>query len=397
MEGGQLWQDDPTTTLIRLLSIYYPRQATDARDKVYGLLGLVRHWGDAAPLVPDYSISDQRVFEDAAFNIMATTKSLDFLYFRAPKLVERIQMLQKVAELCEHPNSGPDSISWPFSSWATDWGRINEAGYETIVAESIARSQVFNACASLPAPYYSPLFTEERSPIGRATVLTVSAYRIGKIRDDFWDKKSYGKYLLTTPHVNINSNELALPLRPNKEVLKPYIAGGTLYDAMCRAICGDTFFTDEVGAGSKSTYRRATSDDVESVKLWRKWLRKLQDPGGTREIPQRKAFGSDEEYQRVLSADRAVRSAGIMRRYFDMEEGYIGLAEDAQGEDEIMVLLGAKTPFVLRSAGHMKIEGLGLKPVYVVIGECYLVGCMDGQVVRRMQGQRKEPEEVYLI
>lgn len=136
-------------------------------------------------------------------------------------------MIQNFEELREHSRCAPNTIPCPFSFWATDWGCINEAGYETIVTESIARAQVFNACAGLPAPSYSPRFTEERGPIGRATVLTVSAYRIGTVRDDFCDKNNYGGTRLLNPFSNIIGNDLPLPLRPNKEVLKPYIAGGT--------------------------------------------------------------------------------------------------------------------------------------------------------------------------
>lgn len=64
-----------------------------------------------------------------------------------------------------------------------------------------------------------------------------------------------------------------------------------------------------------------------------------------------------------------------------MKEGYIGLAEYAREDDEIMVLMGAKIPFVLRNAGSLGIEGIGKKSVYVVIGECYLIGCMVGEIV----------------
>ncbi|KAH7347015.1 heterokaryon incompatibility protein-domain-containing protein, partial [Pyrenochaeta sp. MPI-SDFR-AT-0127] len=44
-ESGRLWQERAMTTLMTLLRFYYPKDATDPRDKVYGLLGLVREWG----------------------------------------------------------------------------------------------------------------------------------------------------------------------------------------------------------------------------------------------------------------------------------------------------------------------------------------------------------------
>jgi hypothetical protein len=42
------------------------RDATDIRDKVYGLLGLVTNWYKRAPLLPDYSLDPKEVFIHAS-------------------------------------------------------------------------------------------------------------------------------------------------------------------------------------------------------------------------------------------------------------------------------------------------------------------------------------------
>ena len=73
------------------------------------------------------------------------------------------------------------------------------------------------------------------------------------------------------------------------------------------------------------------------------------------------------------------------------------MAADARGEDEVVIFMGARTPFAVRCLGWIVIKDVGLKRVYVLAGECYLVGGMDGELVEEMEKQGNKPEEIYLI
>ncbi|KAI1096748.1 HET-domain-containing protein [Rostrohypoxylon terebratum] len=53
--------------------------ATDPRDLIYGLLGMVTDWGTIDPLVPDYKLSLHKVMCDAAFKIIQQNRSLRIL------------------------------------------------------------------------------------------------------------------------------------------------------------------------------------------------------------------------------------------------------------------------------------------------------------------------------
>ncbi|KAH8803351.1 heterokaryon incompatibility protein-domain-containing protein [Xylogone sp. PMI_703] len=69
------WEQGQNTSLLSLLRQFSDRRATDDRDKVYALLGLVRD----SSLLPDYSKDTPTVFLDAVLDIIETTGSLDVL------------------------------------------------------------------------------------------------------------------------------------------------------------------------------------------------------------------------------------------------------------------------------------------------------------------------------
>jgi hypothetical protein len=62
--------------LLNLLREFRDRKASDPRDKVYALLSIVQTPSGRSPLIPDYSQSETEVFLQAALESIYTTKSL---------------------------------------------------------------------------------------------------------------------------------------------------------------------------------------------------------------------------------------------------------------------------------------------------------------------------------
>ncbi|KAF2817133.1 uncharacterized protein BDZ99DRAFT_9506 [Mytilinidion resinicola] len=193
----------------------------------------------------------------------------------------------------------------------------------------------------------------------------------------------------------LKADKLPLPINPANSPLstKPYVAGGTHYDATWRALCGDTFFTStdggeensRTGLDNKNMFRRATEDDLSSIQAWRKWIAG-QAGHGMRQPPALKDFPSAEEHARVMAADNAVRSAVLSRSFFQTDTGYLGLGTGATPSHELFILLGSRTPHLLRSLGEMTVEGKGMKKVYMLAGEAYVPGIMDGEIIKRVVG-----------
>lgn len=91
---------------------------------------------------------------------------------------------------------------------------------------------------------------------------------------------------------------------------------------------------------------------------------------------------ADREKSQIPSIERSVSIATLSRRLI-CSDGLIGLgpADMAVG-DQLFLLPGGKTPFVLRPLGHgvfdVGREETVYRPKYEIIGDCYLDGWMDG-------------------
>lgn len=78
--------------------------------------------------------------------------------------------------------------------------------------------------------------------------------------------------------------------------------------------------------------------------------------------------------------------AAFQRRFCSTKGGRMGLVPGAALEgDHIAVILGADTPFVLRSAGA---------DFYALVGECYIHGIMNGET---LQGTSAQVKYIHII
>lgn len=75
------------------------------------------------------------------------------------------------------------------------------------------------------------------------------------------------------------------------------------------------------------------------------------------------------------------------RRLITTEKGYLGLAIAAtEPDDRICILVGCKTPLVLRPRGAY----------FQVIGECYIHGIMRGEIAKDIREGRLRMDEIAL-
>lgn len=80
---------------------------------------------------------------------------------------------------------------------------------------------------------------------------------------------------------------------------------------------------------------------------------------------------SIEDLARATYIMKGQQQAAYGRRFFTTKNGYMGLSPSlARIGDKIVILLGGKTPFILRKTG---------KKGYRFIGECFVHGIMTGK------------------
>jgi hypothetical protein len=109
--------------------------------------------------------------------------------------------------------------------------------------------------------------------------------------------------------------------------VESYVAGGNEYDALWRTTCANSFFvggSSSAGLDGRAVFRRVIAGDKAAVQAWRRWVGR-QIAHGAHQPLSLEDFSSPEEHVLVVEADRAIRSAGLQRRYFKTDTGYMGL------------------------------------------------------------------------
>jgi hypothetical protein len=79
----------------------------------------------------------------------------------------------------------------------------------------------------------------------------------------------------------------------------------------------------------------------------------------------------------------------MKRTFFLTGEGYMGLGPHSMSVDDLVYLLiGGKTPFILRSANDRTVGRLGTKLCHQLIGDCYVHGIMHGEAMEDYERKR---------
>jgi hypothetical protein len=90
--------------------------------------------------------------------------------------------------------------------------------------------------------------------------------------------------------------------------------------------------------------------------------------------------------------------ATIGRQLDVTDAGHVALAPTGvQRGDEVCVLYGGRTPFVLRQAGRDP-DGYGDRPLFRIVGQAYVHGVMEGQAVAAFGDKGEDvPDSAFLI
>ena len=98
-----------------------------------------------------------------------------------------------------------------------------------------------------------------------------------------------------------------------------------------------------------------------------------------------------DELERQNNMRLALNQAIKMRNMCLTKQGYIGLVPiSAQAGDHVYVLLGGQVLYVLRT--HSKNDNN-----FMVVGECYINGLMDGEVMQWVHDGRASVDDILLI
>ena len=123
-------------------------------------------------------------------------------------------------------------------------------------------------------------------------------------------------------------------------------------------------------------------------------LRRPSERGGKQDTvflhkPSAELSPAEFQFQKSM---RVARTNAMTMRDIGFSKGhcYLMVPRTAREEDEVWALCGGKVLYILRAVDR------GLKQ-YLLIGECYAHGLMDGEVVRRLHSGKLKLEDIALV
>jgi hypothetical protein len=379
------WIRKQPITLLNLLWQFRAREATDSRDKVFALVGLVRSWDSRDPFVADYNLTPFQVFRKVVHEIILASNSLAVLM----------------------GNTEKKGMNLP--SWIPDWS----IPFTPYTLERLSRAHLYNASRDGPPLFNFP--DDNELSFGISAVRFSTIHVVGDAMDGsdlvnssetFWKWEHLAKL-----HMRNLSGD---PYSYSEIESMPYMGGGSLKDAYLRTICADTLYSGN-GAMLAEAANKAYQDDPSfgvdgstrdkdsnDRRWWNKMHRKLKTryhtnphspfakaPNSLHHISRDMYHRAPKDYlknlesmdsDKITAIDHAVRSATMHRRFFITVDGFIGLGPtSAEIGDEVYILVGGSTPFLLRPKNAQSSND---DPrCFSLLGDCYVHGIMDGEAM----------------
>ncbi|KAL7913104.1 heterokaryon incompatibility domain-containing protein [Trichoderma velutinum] len=333
--------------LYRYLCMHNRRDATDARDKVYALLSLIKLGNNPSFIYPDYGKGLEDVYITTSRMLIQESGSLDIL---------------SAAGRLWNDN---------FPSWVPDWSIRNEFNEdETQINALLMYDATFRTKASI------------KFPENNNTLLEVEGIILDDVAvlGDEVSKKSTDEEMWQTI---FRWMQLTHTHSPN-----------TKWVDFCRTIC-----TDLIIWPGDQVFRRLgllTKEMIQSLMPWREPV----TGRFTRDVPPEDLTQSSVEQMKTWfsvwytllgwQAQRGMRSLApsptltdslkiitSLKRSVVSSKGYIGLVpSNSEKGDHIVFFKGCRFPCVAR-----RVPGLDKKIKQLkVIGACYIDGFMDGQI-----------------
>lgn len=392
------WNAFEPSALLPLLRKFRNRDASDKRDKVFALIGLVNFWGQDQPLTPDYGLRLSKVYWKTTKHLIRSSNTLAVL---------------------SGTTASRKQISAGFPTWVTDWSYRPSSDE----ADRLNSQHLYKAAGQ----------AMDGVNIHGQTLLETKGFCVDQI--------SMVQNSNTTAEdlqARVAKWKLCLPWPDDA----PYTHGGSVKTAFWRMICGDVMYVPEAMI-ERERFRKAIAPDVKAYEDWCKVdksaNRRTSIIGGTWQ-----GIVSPEEqvaHKRRNDYKLAVECAANGRSFFITQKGRLGIGPPSlRPDDAVYILHGSRVPMILRNSGTSRscqdkvVEKLVLstdeaqakisagdqnkanmaagretsrfsvcnekhEDCYKVIGDAYVHGIMDGNIIWEDDSHTrlKKTESVYIV
>lgn len=308
------------------------RDATDPLDKAYALTGLF-------PRIPFRSLRSCSC--DITPATLYTNVTLD--------LIRSERCLRPLVGFRGEPHVTADLPTWALDLTCYDYGN-KKRPWEWW--KHSHRYREFSACGNQLLEY---------SSFNNDTVLSLSGVLVDRIVE-------IGGVLGEETWENLSDNQLADMILSwvrlldqfieSRQVADVYIGGGNWSDAFSRTMVGDLVM------GEFPLGRVGDACHFELLQFL--------------------------NHREKISIYYSLVDMAVIQAFFITECGYIGIAPPSvQINDDVWILFGGRVPFVLRPRGN-GCSSLGLEGAdeYLFVGDAYVHGIMDGEIVENYDGNK---------
>lgn len=318
-----------------LLQRWRERKATDPRDKVYGLAGLLQ----AMPLPGvnscDYTVSAVSLYTDVTISLIQMEDSLRALVGMRERFTQGLP------------------------SWVLDFAGTPDVETTNWWWDHSYRYQWFAADGNEPARCE---VLQQKSVLGLHGVFLDKVAKVGSVL-----RRKRGEDVTNQRIIETILSWEAMVAKFMQTLPSGHY--GTVWeDAFWRTIFGDLLM-DEFPR------RRGVASDALLCKN----------------------FCSKSGISTLWGLSRSLHATILNSALFVTETGYVGVGpENVQVGDEVWVLLGAKVPFVLRELQDSQAEDRDQdsQKRHTLVGDAFVYGVMDGEAVAS-GGERQQTVHIY--
>ena len=324
------------------------REATDPRDQVYGLLGLVPDCQNDRLLRPDYSLSVSQVYTRAAFKIMRDSGDLRLFSY-----ADRLRRVEGLPSWCqdfaEKGIFNPYPYSWDF----------------------------FNACSATG-------FEVDLKPDSSLEVLgfhldTVTEATSARTPESL-TRSALSRWI---------EDGLTLAREHCATKAGVYMANPPVHieEAYGRVLIGDTF---NLADGSS---RRATYEDIELFFGWLSWMNESVGLETKDWAARRPPIIFSEIFSTFMTRTQSRKLFATKNRRLGMGVSIVfGEEKEVSPGDQVWLLQGSRLPIILRPIPVSAHEGQSSAEMqsrdgshFALISTAYIHGIMDGEATPSSQ------------
>jgi hypothetical protein len=322
-----------TCNLLCLSSEARNSHATDDRDKIYAMLGLASDV-DGLSLFPDYSMDVSKLYTRMAKLWIERDGNLDILNaVEDHRYRIRKGLPYWVPDWEAHVHLSPFSAHPDFALMCAAGDSKSICTFGDDDKTLIARGQLLDSldCVGVTFEEYIPI----AGSICQGNLIDDG---LAKTRPRQWKRMAHN--------------------------LETYPTGENIESAFIQTLMGRVELESHMSSAELQL----------SYKAWRRYWEVVYRKHG-KLIDFSHGELSTEDLGRAMYIMKGQQQAAYGRRFFTTKNGYMGLGPSlVRLSDKIVILLGGKTPFILR-----KVEKGG----YRFIGECYVHGMMTGNGLNR--------------